>query len=120
MRPKCLADRIFGAGTSAPSMLRASTGRGDGQAHRDDGAGPIARKWTLADGGPGRGRVGARRGALVRGCGRETVGQLWHNGRSELGARCEHAADARQRIAGWRDERAQTRDALDGRHDAAA
>ncbi len=25
MRPKCLADGIFGAGTSAPPMLRAST-----------------------------------------------------------------------------------------------
>ena len=44
----------------------------------------------------------------------------WHNARSELRTRREHAMEARERIARRRDEGAKTRNAFDGRHHAAA
>ena len=120
MRPRCLAERMFGAGTSAPSMARASVVAETGSAGRDDGAAAIARWWTLF--GP------ARRARSVP-CESETTRahacaalsrQLRHDARPELRARSEHAMEARQRVARRRHERAKPRDALHGRHDPAA
>jgi hypothetical protein len=98
MRARCLADRTFGIGTSAPSMRRArlvaETGTPAGMMgpvlSRGGGRSPAWPRGSRGSGSRGDAEAHAR-GTLP--------GKRRHDARPELRARREDAVESRQRVA---------------------